>query len=261
MCIRDRYQRRVHGEQYETISQANSLSPRTFFMEDKPNPPAEQSSTGLIKATISNEIDEEEDKYDPDDVNAIQKLVKPSNNQSHDHGNIKFTVMGTGECPIDENATEIELYGMRIGKIQGLEKCNQLRRLGLRQNLIPDIEGVENLLLIEELELYDNRITRIENIAHMTNMRVLDLSFNNIKKIEGLETLGEIESLFLLANKIKKIENITNKPKMTMLELGANKIEVIENLEECFAVKSLYLAKNKIKDCLLYTSPSPRDQA
>jgi len=45
---------------------------------------------------------------------------------------------------------------MRIGKIQGLENCKDLKKLGLRKNILKKIENLENLTELVELELYDN---------------------------------------------------------------------------------------------------------
>jgi len=97
---------------------------------------------------------------------------------------IEYTPLGSEECPINADDTEVE-YSMafRIPKIENLEKCKELRFLGLRKNLITKLEGLDENTGLEELELYDNRIRHIENISHLTNLVFLDLSFNRIKEI------------------------------------------------------------------------------
>jgi len=93
----------------------------------------------------------------------------------------------------------------RIGRIENLGKCTNLKVLKLRQNLIHKIEGLESNPNIEELELYDNKISEIENIGHLTKLLVLDLSFNKLKRISGLEGLKSIKKLFLSSNTIRKV--------------------------------------------------------
>jgi protein phosphatase 1 regulatory subunit 7 len=66
---------------------------------------------------------------------------------------------------------------MRIGKIEGLEHCKNLKKLFMRQNLIRKIEGLENNTELEELELYDNKIAVIENISHLTKLKYITSSF------------------------------------------------------------------------------------
>ncbi len=60
---------------------------------------------------------------------------------------------------------------MRIGKIEGLENCRNLKKLLFRQNLIRKIEGLNNNAELEEIEFYDNKIAVIENIGHLTKLR------------------------------------------------------------------------------------------
>jgi len=95
----------------------------------------------------------------------------------------------------------------RIPKIEGLEECKNLKRLGLRKNLIKKIEGLENNTELVELELYDNKILILENINHLSNLIVLDMAFNVIKEVTPgcLDGLVNLKKIFLSANKIRKI--------------------------------------------------------
>ena len=111
-----------------------------------------------------NEKDEEEEKD-----NRTKVVVKPS--ESLQHKKIKYQTIGEESCEIDKNDEDISLIGRRIGTITNLDLCSKLRVLSLRQNLIEKIEGLENLILLEELELYDNRLKKIENIGHLVNLR------------------------------------------------------------------------------------------
>ena len=124
--------------------------------------------------------------------------------------------MGSKECSIQQdedviyslsflNIQEIDLFDRRIGKIEGLENCKHLKKLGLRKNLIRKIENINHLTKLEDLELYDNQLTIIEGLDTLKALKILDLSFNNLKKIQGIDKLTNIEKLFLLSNRFKKV--------------------------------------------------------
>lgn len=81
---------------------------------------------------------------------------------------IAFTYMASEACPIDPSDEVVDFcMQYRIPKIEGLTECTNLKRLGLRKNLVEKIEGIENCTQLVELELYDNRINKIENLNHL----------------------------------------------------------------------------------------------
>lgn len=121
---------------------------------------------------------------------------------------IAYDYMGQDNLLIEDDAEVVDFcMQYRIPKIEGLTNCTNLKKLGLRKNLVKKIEGIENCTQLIELELYDNKISKIENLNHLSNLVILDLAFNVIKEIsEGsLDGLVNLKKIFLSANKIKKI--------------------------------------------------------
>lgn len=121
---------------------------------------------------------------------------------------------------------DIDLINLRLKQMSFLSIFKNLTRVCLRQNLIAEIMGLEELIMLQEIDLYDNRIEIITGVSNLKNLVKLDLSFNKIRKIEGLEGLVNLKDLFLVSNKIGKIENLESLTSLTMLELGANRIRV-----------------------------------
>lgn len=81
---------------------------------------------------------------------------------------IAFDYMGTEALPIDPEDEVVDFcMQYRIPKIEGLTECKNLKKLGLRKNLVQKIEGIENCTELVELELYDNRIKKLENLNHL----------------------------------------------------------------------------------------------
>ncbi|XP_054164761.1 telomere length regulation protein TEL2 homolog [Oppia nitens] len=150
------------------------------------------------------------------------------------------------EIHLDLDATEVELNHSRVKSMDILSTLTKTEFLGLRNNFIKKIEGLNQLVTLRELELYDNQITRIENLDSLVNLEILDLSFNRIRKIENLENLVNLKKLFLINNKISQIENLSNLTALELLELGSNRIRVIQNVDKLINLKSLFLGKNKI---------------
>lgn len=121
---------------------------------------------------------------------------------------IAYDIMGSEGLPISADDEVVDFcMQYRIPKIEGLTECKELKKLGLRKNLIKKIEGIENCTQLVELELYDNRISKIENLNHLQNLVFLDLAFNVIKEITPgcLDGLVNLKKIFLSANKIKKM--------------------------------------------------------
>ena len=78
---------------------------------------------------------------------------------------IAYTYMGSEGLPIDADDEVVDFcMQYRIPKIEGLEECHKLKKLGLRKNLVQKIENIEHCTQLEELELYDNRVSKIENL-------------------------------------------------------------------------------------------------
>ena len=127
-----------------------------------------------------------------------------------DDPSVGCNILGDENCSVSPEDTEIE-YCMifSIGKIANIEKCVNLRRLGLRKNRIRVIENLTNNVNLEELELYDNLISKIENIGHLKKLQILDLSFNRIRKFENVEYLPELKKVFASSNKIEIVIHLT----------------------------------------------------
>ena len=84
----------------------------------------------------------------------------------------------------------------------------------------------------------------------------------SIKAATGQFDLESVYKLQMPHMGIRKIEGLSLLPNLTELDLSSNHISKIEGLEKLEQLKKLTLANNeiaKLQNCLLYTSPSPRD--
>ncbi|KAI7667561.1 L domain-like protein, partial [Hortaea werneckii] len=129
---------------------------------------------------------------------------------------------------------DIDVQHSRITSIPALrlERFPNLRRLGLRQNSIQNIELPESIApQLEELELYDNLVKHIAGLEECKELQSLDLSYNKLKHIKNLSNLKKLDHLYFVQNRLSKIENLEELVNLTYLELGANRIREIAGLE------------------------------
>ncbi|RKO92982.1 hypothetical protein BDK51DRAFT_47908 [Blyttiomyces helicus] len=95
----------------------------------------------------------------------------------HDHSEDEVDEPGrdSNENILDEFPDDIEEIDLRHERLKtlegiGFERFTRLKQLGLRQNLISKIEGLNGLTTLNDLDLYDNRITCIENVENLTGL-------------------------------------------------------------------------------------------
>lgn len=78
---------------------------------------------------------------------------------------------------LDLEAEELDFTHCRIATIKNFDVLSKTIVLGLRNNLITKIEGLNRLTMLQELELYDNQITLIENLDCLENLRSVICSY------------------------------------------------------------------------------------
>lgn len=71
---------------------------------------------------------------------------------------------------LDVDASEIDLNHCRVATMSNFNVLTKTEFLGLRNNMIKQIMGIEQLTMLRELELYDNQITKIECLDSLTNL-------------------------------------------------------------------------------------------
>ena len=111
-----------------------------------------------------------------------------------------------------------------------------------------DLKLIGELTSLETLGLLNNKIKTIQGLDNLTELKELDLRFNKITEIEGLDTLVGLQSLNLSYNQITEIGGIKKLTNLRKLDLGYNQIETIQDLDKLVDSKELWveLGFNKI---------------
>ncbi|MDQ0460400.1 hypothetical protein QOZ91_001923, partial [Clostridium sardiniense] len=140
----------------------------------------------------------------------------------------------------------LNLVGLNISNLEGIQYCSNLTSLNLRRNNVSDISQVKDLVNLTILNLQTNKISDISYIKNLTKLKTLSLMSNNIKDISVLSGLTQLSYLNLGDNKIKDIDSISNLKKLTTLTLSQNNISNITSLVGLSNLKALTLEKQII---------------
>jgi len=135
---------------------------------------------------------------------------------------------------------------VNITKIEGLDQLVNLQDLRLQENKIRKIEGLDRFVNMQKLDLGANEISRIEGLDALANLKELRLSGNQIQQIEGLDALANLQVLGLTNNKIRKIEGLERLVNLKELHLETNQIQRIEGLDALANLEHLYITENQI---------------
>lgn len=178
-------------------------------------------------------------KYEHDTVGADEVVVDRSNQQSE----------GIGvEYSIPSNIALLDLTHNRLKAITNVSGLAQLHTLILRQNLLTEVSGLDELPSLRKLDLYDNQIEVIgsSSLSSLRGLLYLDVSFNQLRKLENLENLVQLEELYACSNKITEMSGLEALVNLRTLELGSNRIREIGGLDTLVQLRALWLGRNKI---------------
>jgi len=84
-----------------------------------------------------------------------------------------------------------------VGDHQNLGALKKLRLLSIQSNRITRIEGLENLVNLEELYLSHNGISKLEGLDNNVRLNTLDVAVNRIEKLENIQHLANLEEFWV----------------------------------------------------------------
>lgn len=135
-----------------------------------------------------------------------------------------------------EGIKELDLSGLGIRKIDGLEHFKALTKLNLGTKMIPSDNNLG----------YDFLMNYIEDgsaLQNLNNLEMLSLQGNNISNINFVSGLTNIKQMFLDGNPFTDIEPLKGSKTLTKLSLtvktvGKDKIEELQKiLTNCYIAK------------------------
>jgi Leucine-rich repeat (LRR) protein len=152
--------------------------------------------------------------YDDEDYSEYeyQTYFNPETERSF-YSALKIRIYGTELVDLPfyylEEMEDIDLSGLEIEILDGIEHCRYVRNLDLSGNKITDISEMVNLVNIEELYLQNNQIGLIDILYNLRKLRILDISANEIDDISPLFGLPRLEYVNVMNNPVPKAQIIT----------------------------------------------------
>ena len=124
-----------------------------------------------------------------------------------------------------------------------------LRVLSLIVEGITDIEGLDNLVELEELYLTGNMISSLRGLERCENLRRLCVGQNKIKKFERLNNCKALEHVSAYENRIETLDGLNGLVNLKTLEVQGNMIECVgASLDELTQLEEINISANKISN-------------
>lgn len=144
--------------------------------------------------------------------------------------------------------TTLDLSGLKISNLEGLEHATQLENLNLKYNHINSISALSDLTNLKVLNLDCNFIDDISNLETLDKLEHLSLSCNKISDISKLSTLTTLTSLNLDSNELTDVSSLNTLVNLTNLSICGNKIDDISSLDTLANIESLNVSWNEISN-------------
>uniref|UniRef100_A0A1I8GH90 Protein phosphatase 1 regulatory subunit 22 n=1 Tax=Macrostomum lignano TaxID=282301 RepID=A0A1I8GH90_9PLAT len=129
----------------------------------------------------------------------------------------------------------LNLDGLNLTRITGLERCFNLRWLSINYNHVSRIEGLDSCSQLEELLATHNLIGTMPTGTYPA-LRHLNLAHNCIEQIGTGLLAPNLTSLNLLNNHVSSLAGIDKHSSLAQLFIGLNRIQ---DTRELFYLKSL----------------------
>nr|XP_054761624.1 leucine-rich repeat and IQ domain-containing protein 1-like [Lytechinus pictus] len=128
-----------------------------------------------------------------------------------------------------------------LTSLQGIEGCNQLRKLNLSHNKITRISGVETLLSLTHLDLSHNQLVNVSGLTSLVHLQDINLTSNHLSSVRGLDQCPLLQRLDLSSNSLSQIPNLSNNVLLRSLSLAGNSLSSLGNFTSVWLPLLLHL--------------------
>jgi dynein assembly factor 1, axonemal len=121
---------------------------------------------------------------------------------------------------------KIYLHFRGFRKIEGLGSFVNCRALWLENNIITDIEGLDNLPLLDSLFLQYNHILRMPaDLGYsVASLRSINISHNAIVSLNGIEHFPNLEKVLVAHNHLECIVALGALENLSILDVSHNRL-------------------------------------
>ena len=138
------------------------------------------------------------------------------------HDTVYFTVT-LGNRQLTSDMSDIDLTGLGLANIDGLEKFTMLRRLVVYGNALTDLSPLEEIASLEELVAGYNNLTDLTPLTGHTSLRRLDLQHNVVRDLTPLASCTGLVELDLRDNAVEALEPLYSCTALRHIDLSGNR--------------------------------------
>jgi Leucine-rich repeat (LRR) protein len=148
--------------------------------------------------------------------------------------------------------TFLNLGGLNISSITGLQYCTSLETLYLYNNNVTDLTPLQNLTTLKQLLASSNPVGSIDALSGLVNLERLELGNSGggmtISDTTKLSALTKITNLYLGYCNLTEINGLSSMPGLTAVNLFSNSITSIAPLAGCTGLAWLNLGSNQVSN-------------
>ena len=135
----------------------------------------------------------------------------------------------TGDITKEDMLSIYELSGIEreIVNIDGIEYCENLTYLRIRNNRISDISPIANFKNLDYLNIRNNQITKLDALENLTSLTFLNFDSNQITDISVLSNLTNLRTLWGGYNQYSDINSLKNLINLYKIGIDDNQISDI----------------------------------
>ncbi len=219
--------------------------------------------TSLGMVFVNNQIQQEVVFSDPALEQGVRAVIEKPEGKIYKHQLLSIIELDLSGLSIERldgidaarNLRVLNLSGNQIQDLIQISRLKKLQKLNLSGNQISDLSPLSDNKGLTELILRQNSITDISPIEKIRKLEILDLSRNEIVYIASVRNLNNLKELNLRQNQIKDISAVAGLSKLTYLNLHSNNmVEDISPLENLTSLQELILRNITIGDQLKHLS-------
>lgn len=147
-----------------------------------------------------------------------------------------------------EKITSLEVDEKNITYLDGIENLINLEEFSANENNIKDIAPLKELTNLQWVYLDKNQVSSVGSLSNLASLKALSLQNNKLVDISELNNLKELRTLHLNNNEINNISPIKNLSKLSDLSVADNKIQNIDSLSSLQNIEYLDLSGNYISN-------------
>ena len=140
----------------------------------------------------------------------------------------------------------IDLSGLNITNLSGLEYATNLEFVDLSNNALTNIDALASCTELQYVDISNNSITSIAALANATKMFILVADYNNITSVSVIAGLDRLVTVSFAGNEIADISALQNMDSLRSVNFNSNDIANIDALSTLTYVNYLYFADNEI---------------